>query len=410
MNGERYRKIWIFTAVSLLIILVASELVAFALLPKSSDLSVENDGKEGLSIVYGSIPEGITRSVLLTSPTLLLEEDDPSNTLFISIGPQRDYTLTEVHAIEKFYSKGGRVLLADDTGRMNSLSGRFDITIINGQLYDETFQDHPDLVKIDDVDLEFFTGFLLLNKPSSLIFTGGKGLVRSSASSWVDRNGNGVMDNLTSSQGEAPGPRYIAAMTDPNFKTAGSGNTVIISDPSMFMNNMIREADNLDFFLALVNLLLPDGGKVIFDEGVHSTPGTKGIIQRASRASVFLVTDINLKIVTGTMVAITFFALAYIHDPPGRQRHVTILDRTGVAEIVDPGVGKGDQVELRKILLDRVRVHHGMSTEFFSNLEWEEVEKLIGKDPLYRFARYDELPKGMDLNNILVEVSTWERK
>lgn len=410
MNGERYRRIWIITALSVLLLLVASEFIAIILIPGSNDLSVENDGLEGLSIVYDSIPDDITKTALLTSPTLLLEEADPSDTLFISIGPQREYSLTEIHAIEKFYSRGGKLLIADDTEHINPLSGRFEVTIIHGQLYDETFQDHPDLVKIDDVQLDFFTGFLLLNKPSSLIFTAGQGLVRTSSSSWVDRNGNGVMDNLTSSQGEAPGPRYIATMTDPNFQVSRSGNGVILSDPSMFMNRMIGEADNLDFFIALVNLLLPDGGKVIFDESVHSTPGPKGVVQRAARAPVYLVTDINLKIVVGTMVAISLFALAYIHDPPGKHQHVTILDRTGVAEIVDPGINKGDQVELRKIVMDRVRVHNGMSTEAFSTLSWEKIEKMIGNDILYKFARYDELPKGMDLNNILVEVSTWERK
>ena len=94
MNGDRYRRIWIITALAVLLLLVVSELLALALLPESSDLSVENRGKEGLSIVYDSIPDDITKTVLLTSSTLLLEEDDPSKTLFISIGPQREYSLT----------------------------------------------------------------------------------------------------------------------------------------------------------------------------------------------------------------------------------------------------------------------------------------------------------------------------
>ncbi len=391
-------------------ILVISELLAFALLPTSSDLSVENHGQKGLSEAYGSLPDELDREILLTSPTLLLEEDDPGKTLFISIGPQREYTLTEIYAIEKFYNRGGKLLLADDTGRINILTNRFDITIIEGQLYDETFQEHPDLVKIDDVQLDFFSGFLVLNRPSSLIFSSGQGMVRSSPSSWVDRNGNGIMDNVTSAQGEAPGPRYLAVTTDPDFQGSKSGNVVVISDPSMFMNLMIQEADNLDFLLALIDHLLPEGGKVIFDEGVHQTPGGTGIIQRATRIPVFLVTDINLKIVVGTMVAISLFALAYIHDPPGVHRHESILDRTGVAEIVDPGISEDDITELRKVFLDRVRVTSGMSMEAFSNLPWDQLEKMIENDILFKFVRDGKLPGEMDMNNMLVEVRTWERK
>ncbi|MGA1866059.1 MAG: DUF4350 domain-containing protein, partial [Thermoplasmatota archaeon] len=335
MKGETFRRIWMFIFIGVLCILVATEAIS-VLTRDVADLSVKDEGVKGLSKVFGSYGGGQKASVIITTPSLLLEEEDPSSVLYISIGLQREYTTTEVHTLEKFYNRGGKLLLADDTGRINTLSRRFDITVTPGQLYDETFEGHPDLVKIDDVDLDFFTGFLVLNRPSSLIFSSGQGIIRSSPASWVDRNGNGVMDNLTSSQGEAPGPRYIAAMTDPDFASQGSGNVVVLSDPSLFMNGMVGRGDNLEFFQALVSFLLPEGGRVVFDDSVHSTGGRLGWLQRGSSLPLLLLTDVNLKIVVGTMITITLFAFAYIQEPPEVNRHVSVLDRTGVAEIVDP--------------------------------------------------------------------------
>ncbi|MBN1540282.1 MAG: hypothetical protein JW939_09075 [Candidatus Thermoplasmatota archaeon] len=409
MKGETFRRIWMFIFIGVLCILVATEGIS-VLTRDFGDLSVENEGEKGLSTAFGSIGGEHKASVILTSPSLLLEEEDPPTTLFISIGPQREYTTTEVHTLMKFYNRGGKLLLADDTGRINILSRRFDITITPGQLYDETFEGHPDLVKIDDVELDFFTGFLVLNRPSSLIFSSGQGAIRSSPASWVDRNGNGVMDNLTSSQGEAPGPRYIAAMTDPDFASLGSGNVVVLSDPSLFMNGMIGRGDNLELFRALVSFLLPDGGRVVFDESVHSTAGLIGLLQRGSSLPLILLTDVNLKIVVGTMVTITLFALAYIQEPPEVQKHVSVLDRTGVAEIVDPGLSASDMTEIRKVFLDRVRLSYGMSSEAFSGLSWNELEEMIDSDELFELVRNGNLKKKMDLNNLIVEVSTWVRQ
>ncbi|MEA3559211.1 MAG: hypothetical protein U9R75_08170, partial [Candidatus Thermoplasmatota archaeon] len=237
------------------------------------------------------------------------------------------------------------------------------------------------------------------------------GFIRTSESSWVDRNGNGVMDEMTLSQGESPGPRFVGAVTDPGFREKGEGTAIFISDPSMFMNWMIDEEDNMDLFKALLEYLLPDGGKVIFDESTHDADGNMLFLQRGLRLPVMLSTDINMKIVLGTIAAITLFAVAYIHDPPGMKKHVSILDRTGVAEIVDPSIDLDDVPEVRKVLLDRVRLAHGMSMEAFSLLSWEQIKEMLGNDILFEFARTGDLGKeGMDLTALLVEVNGWEKK
>ncbi len=409
MNDRSTRRMWMIILLVILTLLVISELAAF-LLASGSDLSTSDQGPGGLSITYDRISDEYDVEILLTSPALIMGEADPEHTLFISLGPQREYTITESHSLMAFHEDGGKLLIADDTGRVNSLTSNLDITIVDGQLYDETFKDHPDLVAIDDVDLEFFSGFLLLNRPSSVIFSDGRGMVRTSPSSWVDRNGNGVMDNLSTAQGEAPGPRYISVISDPDFRVSGSGTMIVISDPSLFMNHMIGEEDNMEFIMSLVGYLLPDGGKVIFDESVHNTEGGASIFQNSAQAPAILLTDINLKIVVGTTIAISLFALAYVHESPGAYKHISFLDRTGVAEIVDPDIGMQDIPEIRSVFLDRVRVKTGMSREAFSDLEWDEVRRIMNNELLYDFARHSKVPTGMDLTSLLLEVNGWEMK
>ncbi|MFO8099685.1 MAG: DUF4350 domain-containing protein [Salinibacter sp.] len=326
------------------------------------------------------------------------------------MGPQRGYSPTEVHIIKKFINRGGRVLVADDRGFMKKLASELGVTLVGGQLYDENFEGTPDLVRVDDVRIGDFNGIVLLNRPTSLLFTEGQGFIRTSESSWVDRNENGIMDNQTTSQGESPGPRYVGVVTDPNFEEKGSGTAAFLSDPSMFMNWMIGEEKNLELFKALIDHLLPEGGEVIFDEGVRDVEGGNFLLQRSLRLPVILSSDINMKIVLGTIAAISLFALIYMHDPPAVRKHSSILDRTGVAEIVDPSIYDSDMPEIRKVLLDKVRISLGMSRDEFSSLSWEEIEKTVEDDMLYNLARRGKLPENMDLTTVLVEVNDWERR
>lgn len=409
MQGKHPRLL-LLIGLGIIFILLFSEVVAILSVSAGTDLSIHDESDRGMSILYDSVPDGYRKQVLLTSPSLLVEEDDPKNTLLVNIGPQREYSLSEVHLIKKFINRGGKVLMADDRGYIASLAAELDVTMVKGQLFDENFEGTPDLVRVDDVKIGDFNGVVLLNKPASLIITEGQGFIRTSDSSWVDRNGNGVMDGVNNVQGESPGPRLVGAITVPDFNERGSGTAVFLSDPSLFMNWMIGEEGNLELFQALVEHLLPEGGKVIFDEGATDSEGVNMFLQKVIRLPVLLSTDINMKIVLGTLAAISLFAVAYMHEPPMKRKHISILDRTGVAEIVDPSIYKEDIPEVRKVLLERVRISHGMSREAFASLSWDDIGKKLKNDILFDFARTGELRKDMDLTTLLVEVNGWERK
>ena len=408
MSGIDPGKIWIGAGAVLLLLLVLSEAYIMILDPGNGELSIWQDDRRGASRLKEEL-EGLGFEVLPlhTSPAQILEEESPERTLFISLGPERTYSLTESASLIKFHSIGGRLLLADDQGRIGRLTDHFGIDIVEGQLYDENFVNDPDHVKVQ-AEAPFFTGPLLLNRPASLGFTSGLGLIRTTPSAWVDRNGNGLNDNVSSSAGEAQGVRYVSAMTDPDFIAKGTGCAVVFSDPSMFMNAMIDMEDNLEFTKALVLYLLPDGGKIVFDESVHSTPGVVGAFGRTSWVISLATTDVNFKIIIGTMAAVALMASAYLYTQPERPRHFTVLERTGVAEIAEPDLTDADIPEIRKAFLDKVRVSYGMSVEQFSGLDWEGIKGMIRDRDLFHFAMSGKVVGSLD--SLIVEVSQWRRE
>lgn len=406
MKKDRNLLIWSVIALISILLLGLSGIFSLIISDNEAELSTKDSSWTGSSDMKDAIEkEGFDVYSLRSSPALLYEENDPEGTIFITLGPGRVYSLTEQHAINKFISRGGKMILADDSE--NQLSKRFDIDIVDGQLYDQNFVSNPDLVKFN-VGTEFFDGFILMNKPASLTFSSGQALIASTTSAWVDRNGNGINDNVTTNQGEAQGIRYLCAITDPDFLDQEKGTAVVISDPSMFMNGMIEMENNLEFALAMIDYLLPEGGKVIFDDSVHMTSGADGIYQRGLMGIARVTTDVNIKIVLGSLAVLAMLAVGYIYESPGKPRHEVILDRTGVAELIEPELLEDDLDELKKAVLERIRTQSGLSVEDMADLSWDELREAIGNEQMYRFVRTGKFKGGIE--KLLLEVMEWERK
>jgi hypothetical protein len=160
--------------------------------------------------------------------------------------------------------------------------------------------------------------------------------------------------------------------------------------------------------VSFVELMLPEGGRVVFDDSVHSTEGGTGIVQKAMIGFAFLTTDVNLKIVAGSIAVLAMFAVGYMYESPKRPKHETILERTGVAELVEPDLLESDLDELKKVVLDRIRVSRGLSVEDFSNLSWDQIAVLAGNEEIVHFIRKGRFKGGVE--GLLLEVLEWERK
>ena len=404
------RRALALVGITAVIALLASMAYLVATGGEEGTLSSQNDDWRGLSEASDQIESmGYEVRPLFTTCSLLLEDDAPETTLFISLGPERPYTKTEIHALRKFYSGGGKLIVADDTTTSNRLSSRFDVNFQKGQLYDENYEKHPDFVKID-VNWGDFSGTVLMNRPGALTHKNLRVIASSSPSAWLDKNGNGMMDPENISGGESPSSKTVAVLTDPDHATLGTGCALFISDPSMFMNEMLDLADNRAFLEKLVEFLLPRGGRVIIDDSVHVAQGLLEPVQAGSVGLAHIFTDINMKIIVGSLAVIIVIAMAYLFEPPERFKHVVYLDRTGVAELIDLGLAPEDMTEIKKVLLDKVRTSHGMSVSQFQELNWDQLKDLIDDERLYRFVRNDRKLNQEALERIMLEVNAWRMR
>jgi CBS-domain-containing membrane protein len=154
--------------------------------------------------------------------------------------------------------------------------------------------------------------------------------------------------------------------------------------------------------------MLPEGGKIVIDDSVHDPPVIASPLVKALRGATLFTTDINIKIVVGTLVTVALLTIAYLYQPLERPEHECLLDRSGVAELADPELTADDLLEARRVLLDKVRLSYGMSLEAFSALSWKDIETMIGDRNLYAFVRSGDHAGAVE--GTIMEVTRWRRR
>jgi hypothetical protein len=196
--------------------------------------------------------------------TLLLSYDRslPNGTAFLAIiGPSTEFSRDETSAIRNFLETGGTVLLADDFGTGNSLLGALNVSALFSKkpLADLYYysRDHS-FPLITDFSPNPATGnltMIVLNRPSYIELGNSSQVTRlasSSPFSFIDLSGeNRPLANETIDSYPVMAGAKI-----------GSGTLVLVSDPSMFVNEMIDLYDNMQLFR---NLLGIGHGSLFFD-------------------------------------------------------------------------------------------------------------------------------------------------
>lgn len=233
-------------------------------------LSSRNSGWDGASEALEVMREGHRVEFLLSSPFMLKYEADPERTLYIALGPQREYTDVEVSALVDFVERGGRVLLADDTGAVNPFTERFGIKVTGYPVYDQYYIRNPAFLLVE-LNVAGFSGVLLLDSPSTVESRYGFPWAMTSREGWIDFNRNGIRDPENSPL-EVTGSYPLIVEYNPLFhQNRSAGNILVIADSSLFMNDILHRANNTLFLRALLSYLLPEGGRVVLDESVHTT-------------------------------------------------------------------------------------------------------------------------------------------
>ena len=211
-------------------------------------------GWDGCSRIYNSTKN---KELVLDYRQPLL----PQSSMLAIIGPATGFSTAEVRVIEEYLSAGGIVLLADDFGTGNSLlqglnvSARFSGRPLGDLLFYSRTKSFPLIVNFSKSIITTNISRIVMNHPSYLEISDPDAistLAWSSAFSFID-----LSDSQRPLVNATLGSYPVMAYTK-----IGSGIIVMVSDPGVFINEMIDLYDNSKLFGNLQRL---SGESVLFD-------------------------------------------------------------------------------------------------------------------------------------------------
>jgi hypothetical protein len=421
------------TLVILLLLLVVATIPLGA--SRTSQLSAYDDDWNDLSKFRGDMERigflNLSVKTVSTSATVLSEFNDTRGMLYVAIGVERAYSFSEWRAIMKFMERGGTVLIADDYGHGNSIlkyNGILENPAIahigdtpeshyvwsGERLADVNVDRNPQLVKVRVPIYEGLEYEVLLNDPSCFvpnenwdweIWMGAdwqgsppaQFIANSSASGWIDENRNGVRD-----PGEKVGEYPIMLFMN---------GMLLISDPSLFTNDMYDRADNRLFAHAALAKLLPAGGTVIIDESIHLEPGLLSEMDDVIMRPMYVMLGENWPIWSGLAILIIGMAglgLAGRRTPRRYEPHRHRLDEPRTLEFGNPYNWLADYYEVRGVLLQRMRYAYGLDPDDLQRLPPEIVAQLLGDQYLVQFVLQPVRVDPMALQAALGDITSWK--
>ena len=226
------RRFLLIIAVTLIIALI---LTAW-FFPSNDDFRVENPFWNGIADVKADYQVQTIDSLAdLPSP--------PARATLITI-PYQDYHPVELEQLHDFAAQGGRLIIADDYGHGNQileylgLEARFTGQVLLDPMVNYKNKYFPRIFHLQPDPLTANIDNLVLNHATSLAnVTDADILAASSSFSFLDYNGNGTRED-----NEPTGP--LPAISHHEL---GSGQVILIADPSMFINSMDTIAGNGGF-------------------------------------------------------------------------------------------------------------------------------------------------------------------
>jgi len=205
-------------------------------LPTNEDFRADNPFWNGTKDISSSYPA----SPLASLSDLPLS---PQGSTLILI-PYLDFTPAELEQLHTFVTQGGTLVLADDYGFGNQileylgLKARFSGQVLLDPMSNYKNKWFPRISHIIPSSLTINTESLILNHATCLTdVETGDALALSSVFSFLDLNGNESWD-----EGEPTGPLPVISR-----HSLGSGQLILISDPSIFINSMETMESNYDF-------------------------------------------------------------------------------------------------------------------------------------------------------------------
>jgi len=266
---KRIREIITIATIIAMIIIGALDIIGIT----APSTSVFNSKWDGASTIKTNLSkEGYVIKCLFSSPSILSEVEPPD--VLIILRPTCRYTEEEVKAIVNYVQNGGGLLVADDYGFAHNITEQFGVSYISQNLNTtllefKEYYKQPSLpvIKINiqyisNTSLETQTSLkIVLNKATALKTTTSSNIIllgSTSDESFLDTNNNEYLDTT-----EPQGPLPVAVAI-----TYGKGKIIIVSDVSLFLNDMVNLEDNYSFLQIAVKWLSngKENAVITFDE------------------------------------------------------------------------------------------------------------------------------------------------
>jgi hypothetical protein len=346
--------------------------------------------------------DGYTIDNIMSSPKVLNTQDRWDRSLLIVAGVEKPYTKEEIASISKFLEHGGKLLLADDRGNSEPLLEQLgiELKVNTSKVYSPSYIKNPDFIElsgyIDSGPVSNTDYTVLSDKPAT--FEGsvpGTIFLTTDNDSWIDTNHNKEREL------SEPLKTYVIGFFV-------SGNT-FLSDPSIFINDMWVRDQNAKLGRDIVRAMLPDGGKVIFDESRHVSTDSAHRAQKALYDMfIFLSFDNYARgiMVAACIIGVLFY-LRYVRLPTD-WRHLPNLDEPYFVNYKEGTLSQSDGLRVKVLLENKVRVSLQMSSKEFNLRKRDLMTKVLDDPDLIRFQRAWAAYKKEDLERILDKIKTLE--
>lgn len=230
------------------------------------EFSRYNTGWNGTSAFFSDLDRDNTVDIF--DPGTLTGH--PGNTTLLIIAPRRQPTTEEIAGYKAFLSEGHMIFLADDFGTGNEiLSGigsHITITHVNLSSLDRQYSDPYMIVAYPSSEESplALPPDIALNGAAPL--DGGSPLILTSVMSWTDSN---IDKRLNRDEN-------IGTFPVMSKESIGSGQIVVLSDPSIFTNTMYTQPENANNRNVIHNLTSRDG-PVLIDQMNSRTADAGGL-------------------------------------------------------------------------------------------------------------------------------------
>ena len=212
------------------------------------------NGASGLS--HQADIAGAQSDVLLN--TSAYTKANPDQTIAFILSPKTRYNRTDQARLRQFVKKGGTIVVADDFGSHGNevLHATGAAARFNGQIVrDEHSYYHspalPNATNVSNKPQTANVNSLTLNHGTVIEPHNATPLIQTSQFAYLDTNQNGQLDNNES----------MGSMPVVTVETVGHGHVIAVSDPSIFINAMLKQPGNEQF----VQNLIGTHNKVLLD-------------------------------------------------------------------------------------------------------------------------------------------------